>query len=40
LTIRNVKRLHQIACECFDAVSVATNGGGLVDRAALKAVKS
>jgi CRP-like cAMP-binding protein len=30
LTIRNVKRLHTIACECFDAVSAATNGDGLV----------
>jgi CRP-like cAMP-binding protein len=30
LTIRNVQRLHKIACECFDAVSSATNGGGLV----------
>ena len=27
LTIRNANRLHKIACECFDAVSYAGNGG-------------
>ncbi len=31
LTIRNVKRLHTVACECFDAVSDGSNGGGVVD---------
>jgi CRP-like cAMP-binding protein len=27
LTIRNAKRLHKIACECFDVVSYSANGG-------------
>jgi CRP-like cAMP-binding protein len=31
LTIRNVKRLHQAACECFDAISHASNGDELHD---------
>jgi hypothetical protein len=26
LTIRNAKRLHKVACECFDVVSSTTNG--------------
>jgi CRP-like cAMP-binding protein len=26
LTIRNMKRLHKIACECFDVISISTNG--------------
>jgi CRP-like cAMP-binding protein len=26
LTIRNTKRLHSVACECFDAVSRSSNG--------------
>jgi CRP-like cAMP-binding protein len=28
LTIRHPQRLHKFACECFDAVSWANNGGG------------
>ena len=27
LTIRNAKRLHKVACECFDVVSHSANGG-------------
>jgi CRP-like cAMP-binding protein len=27
LTIRNIKRLHKIACECFDIVSYSSNNG-------------
>jgi CRP-like cAMP-binding protein len=27
LTIRNIKRLHKIACECFDIVSHSSNNG-------------
>jgi len=27
LTIRNPRRLHKIACECFEAVSQSSNGG-------------
>ena len=27
LTIRSTKRLHKIACECFDVVSYSANGG-------------
>ena len=33
LTIRNVTRLHKIACECFDAVSDAANGGAEIVQA-------
>jgi CRP-like cAMP-binding protein len=27
LTIRNAKRLHKVACECYDVVSHSANGG-------------
>jgi CRP-like cAMP-binding protein len=33
LTIRNVKRLHKVACECFDAVSDGSNSSGIWDAA-------